>query len=127
MRRASRVLGARRSSLYYTHKRKNEDSEIANMLKTKVLEQPNWGFLLVFHWCRNQGKSWNKKRVYRVYKAEKLHLRKQKARKKIKRAALNLLAAEQINQGWSMDFLSDTLLSDEKKTVRRCGQGIKYH
>jgi putative transposase len=85
------------------------------MLKTKAIEQPNWGFLLLFHWCKNQGKPWNKKRVYRVYKAEKLHLRKPKARKKIKRVALNLLAAEQINQGWSMDFLSDTLLSDEKK------------
>jgi putative transposase len=85
------------------------------MLKVKSAEQANWGFLLLFHWCRNQGKTWNKKRVYRVYKAEKLNLRTPKARKKIRRVALNMLAAEQINQGWSMDFLSDTLLSDEKK------------
>jgi putative transposase len=97
--------------LYYIHKRKNEDKEIVNMLKMKAIEQPNWGFLLLFHWCRNQGRIWNKKRVYRVYKSENLHLRKPQTRKKIKRVALNLLAAEQINQGWSMDFLSDTLLS----------------
>jgi putative transposase len=115
IRRVCAILGLRRSSLYYQHKRKNEDQEIADLLHLKASEKPNWGFLLLFHWCRNQGKTWNKKRVYRVYKAEKLNLRKPKARKKIKRVAINPLPAEQINEGWSMDFLSDTLLSDEKK------------
>jgi putative transposase len=85
------------------------------MLKDKALEKPNWGFRLLFYWIRNQGKKWNKKRVYRVYKAEKLNLRKPKSRKKITRVAINPLPAEKINQGWSMDFLSDVLLSDEKK------------
>lgn len=113
--RSSRVLGQRRSSLYYTHKRKDEDKQIANLLHSKALEQPNWGFLLLFHWCINKGHQWNKKRVYRVYKAEKLNLRRPKARKKVKRVAINPLPAEQINQGWSMDFLSDVLLSDDKK------------
>lgn len=85
------------------------------MLKEKLAEKPSWGFRLVFYWCKNQGKRWNKKRVYQLYKSEKLNLRKPKARKKIKRAAINPLPAEQINQGWSMDFLSDVLLSNEKK------------
>lgn len=115
VRRASRVLGARRSSLYYSHKRKNEDQQIAALLHFKAIEQPNWGFLLLFHWCRNQGHMWNKKRVYRIYKTEKLNLRKPKARNKIKRVAIHPLPAPKINQGWSMDFLSDVLLSDDKK------------
>lgn len=85
------------------------------MLKDKAAEKPNWGFRLLFYWCRNQGKLWNKKRVYQIYKAEKLNLRSSKARKKIKRVAINPLPAQQINQGWSMDFLSDVLLSDERK------------
>lgn len=70
---------------------------------------------MLFYWCRNQGKTWNKKRVYRVYTAEKLNLRSPKSRKKIKRTAINPLPADQINKGWSMDFLSDVLLSDERK------------
>lgn len=115
VRRCSRVLGQRRTSLYYKHKRKNEDAEIIKMLKDKALEKPNWGFRLLYYWCRNQGKSWNRKRVYRLYKGEKLNLRSPKARKKIKRAAINPLPAEQINKGWSMDFLSDVLMSDERK------------
>lgn len=109
------MLGQRRASLYYKHKRKNEDAEIAKMLKEKVSEKANWGFRLLFYWCRNQGKGWNRKRVYRLYKTEKLNLRIPQARKKIKRVAINPLLAEQINQGWSMDFLSDVLLSDERK------------
>jgi putative transposase len=87
------------------------------LLHLKVSKQPNWGFLLLFHWCRNQGKTWNRKRVYRIYNAKKLNLRNPKARKKIKRVAINPLPAEQINEGWSMDFLSDTLVSDEKKAA----------
>lgn len=70
------------------------------MLKGKASEQPNWGFRLLFHWCRNQGKSWNKKRVYRVYKPKKLNLTIPKARKKIKRVAINPLPAQQTNQRW---------------------------
>lgn len=114
-RRCSRVLGQRRASLYYKQKRTNEDVEIARILHQKVLECPNWGFRLLFYWIRNQGKKWNKKRVYRVYKAEKLNVRKPKVRRKIKRVAINPIPAEKINQGWSLDFLSDVLLSDEHK------------
>jgi len=88
---------------------------IGECLRAKAIEQPNWGFRLLFYFWRNQGKTWNSKRVYRVYKAEKLNLRKPKTRRKIKRVALNPLPAEQINQGWSMDFLSDVLIGDDKK------------
>lgn len=59
--RCSRVLGLRRTSLYYKYKRKDEDVEIAQMLKEKALEQPNWGFRVLFYWIRNQGKNGTKK------------------------------------------------------------------
>jgi putative transposase len=115
MRRCSRVLGQRRGSIYHKPKRKNADEQIGQMLKSKAGENPTWGFRMLFHWMRNQGKPWNKKRVYRVYKAENLHIRKAKSRPKVKRVALNLLAAKKLNEGWSMDFLSDVLLSEDKK------------
>ena len=34
---------------------------------------------------------------------------------RVKRKAIKPLPAEKINQCWSMDFLSDALLSDERK------------
>lgn len=85
------------------------------MLRGKASEKPNWGFRLLFYWCRNQGKKCNRKRIYKVYKAAKLNLRKARVRKKIKRVVINPLPAGQINEGWSMGFLRDVLVSHEHK------------
>jgi putative transposase len=117
VRSCSRVLGQRRSTLYYLPKRINCDEEIAFLLRQKAIENPCWGFRLLYYSFRNEGKTWGKNRVYRIYKAEKLNLRVLPHRKKVKRKALNMLPAKQINQGWSMDFLSD-VLEGEKKKVR---------
>ncbi len=117
VRNCSRVLGQRRSTLYYLPKRINCDEEIASLLRKKATENPCLGFRLLYYSFRNEGKTWGENRVYRVYKAEKLNLRVLPHRKKIKRKALNMLPAKQINQGWSMDFLSD-VLEGEKKKVR---------
>ncbi|MFN8344358.1 MAG: hypothetical protein U0X91_05120 [Spirosomataceae bacterium] len=85
------------------------------MLKGKAIEQPNWGFRLLFHWCRNQGKPWNKKRVYRIYKAEKLNLRSPKARKKIKKGSHKPITCRTNKSRMVDGLLSDVLLSDERK------------
>ncbi|MDZ7898970.1 MAG: hypothetical protein U5N85_13230 [Arcicella sp.] len=129
LRRASRVLGARRSSLYYNNKRKSEDKEIAELLHLKVTEHPNWGFLLLFHWSKNQGNTWNKKRVYRVYKTEKLNLRKPKTRKKIKRVAINPLlvllsfAAKSISAKKLVTLLKELIKEKGKPAYVRCDNG----
>ena len=115
IRRLCKVV--RRASLYYKSKGKNEDELIGSTLKEKSNQVSHWGFRLLFYWCRNQGYVWNKKRVYRVYKQLKLNLRSPVARKKIKRVAISPLPAQQINQGWSMDFLSD-VFSGNKQMVR---------
>jgi putative transposase len=115
MRRCCRVLGLRRESVYYKSKRINEDVEIVHLLKSKACEEVTWGFRLLYYWCRNQGKNWNKKRVYRLYKASNLHLRSPQTRKRVKREAMNFTPAEQINKGWSMDFLSDVLKGDQAR------------
>lgn len=117
VRNCSRILGQRRSTLYYLPKRINCDEEIASLLRKKAEENPCWGFKMLYYSLRNEGKTWGKNRVYRIYKAEKLNLRVKPARKKIKRKALNILPAKKINEGWSMDFISD-VLEGEKKKVR---------
>jgi putative transposase len=112
LRECCKILGLRRASFYDKPKRVNEDSAIASALHAEVKKQGAWGFMMIYHRLRNAGHKWGKSRVYRVYKAENLHLRKKPKRTKIKRAALNMLAASQINQGWSMDFLSEAILSN---------------
>jgi putative transposase len=75
----------------------------------------NWGFGLIYGKIRLEGYLWNKKRVYRNYKALNLNLRNPEKRKKIKRSNPNTIAAKAVNEGWSLDFLSDDVV-DEKKT-----------
>lgn len=109
------IMGQRRESIYYKHKRINEDGEIQSELIRLAGLHLNWGFGLLYAKVHLQGRLWNKKRVYRNYKVLNLNLRSPEKRKKIKRANPNTIAAETVNEGWSLDFLSDDVI-DEKKT-----------
>jgi putative transposase len=105
VRRKSGVLGLRRQT-YYARKRgqrpEEEDNRIAEQLHRITKQFVDWGFWLVFYYLRNQGYNWNHKRVYRVWRQEELHLRIVPNRPKIKRVYQDLLAPEQINEGWAM-------------------------
>ena len=121
IRRKSEVLGIRRQSYYRRkagHRPEEEDQEITLLLHQVVGEFIAWGFWMVFHYVRRQGHGWNHKKVYRIWKAAGLHLRKVPKRPKIRRIFQNLIAPEQINQGWAMDFLSDWIVGSTKESVR---------
>lgn len=67
LRRASRVSGQRRQSLYYKRKRLNEDELIQGELNRLSILQVNWGFGLMYGKLRLEGSIWGKKLVYRNY------------------------------------------------------------
>ena len=54
----------------------------------------------------------------RIWKTEGLHLRIPPKRSRIKRKHLDLLPPDQINEGWSMDFLSDWVIGPGQEKVR---------
>lgn len=121
VRRKSRVLRLRRQSYYRRkagHRPEEEDQFIAELLCQTTQRFISWGFWLVFYFLRNQGYSWNHKKVYRIWKEEGLNLRKVAKRPKIKRKYQALIAPEQINEGWAMDFLSDWVVGQNQQQVR---------
>lgn len=121
IRRTCTVLGLRRQTYYHRksgNRQEVNDMEIAVILRQTISVFIAWGFWLVYHYLRSQGHGWNHKRVYRVWKEEGLHLRKMPHRPKIKRRHLNLLPPAQINEGWSVDFLSDWVVGPGKQKVR---------
>lgn len=121
VRRKSKVLGLRRQSYYRRkagHRPEAVDRLIADHLHSVVGSYLAWGFWMVYYFLRNQGHPWNHKRVYRVWKAEGLHLRKVPKRARIKRKALDLISPAFLNQGWAMDFLSDWVVGMDQKKVR---------
>lgn len=115
------ALGFRRQT-YYRRKRGHRpeelDQQIADLLHQTTKRFIAWGFWLVFYFLRRKGHPWNHKRVYRIWKAEELHLRLPPKRPKIRRVYQDLLAPDQINEGWAMDFVSDWTVGLTKESVR---------
>ncbi len=121
IRRCCTTLGFRRQTYYRRlngHRPEELDIHIADLLHQVTKRFVAWGFWMVFHYLRRQGHPWNHKKVYRIWKAEQLHLRLPPKRPKISRKYMDLLAPELINQGWAMDFLSDWVVGPGQQKVR---------
>ena len=121
VRRSCAVLGFRRQTYYHRkggHRPEELDQMIADLLHQVTRRFIAWGFWMVFHFLRRQGYSWNHKRIYRIWKAEALHLRLPPKRPKIRREYQDLLAPERINEGWGIDFLSDWVVGPGQERVR---------
>ena len=103
-------LNISESCFYYQSKQNAENDQIADWLLRLTDNKRCWGFGLCFLYLRNvKGFKWNHKRVYRIYCELELNLRI-RPRKRIKRDKPDALAVPtDINQVWSMDFMSDSL------------------
>lgn len=117
IRLACRSLGISESCYHYCAKLSGENARIADWLLRLTYANKQWGFGLCFLYLRNvKGFQWSHKRVYRIYRELELNLRI-KPKRRIKRdkpEALSVPVA--INQVWSMDFMSDSLI--DGRTLR---------
>ena len=96
----------------YRYKRKKTDDQaIREQLHQLAARKPRWGFKKMYHYLRNQGKSWNHKRVYRVYCELGLNLRVKPKKRLPVRNPQPLAAPETANMSWSLDFMHDSLAS----------------
>ena len=110
MARACRCVGLARSAFYrepvdWTIR----DAELIAALAALVEGRPNRGFWKCRKLLRRQGKPWNHKRIYRVYRQMRLHLRRPAKRRLPKRIRVPLYVPRLPDRVWSADFMSDTL------------------
>ena len=107
---ACRTFGVSETCYRYSPKLGGENEEIADLLVGLTQAKRSWGFGLCFLYLRNvQGRLWNHKRVYRIYRELELNLRI-KPRKRLQRDKPDALAVpEAPNVVWSMDFMADRL------------------
>jgi putative transposase len=107
---ACRTFGVSESCYRYSPRLGGENAEIADLLIGLTNARKTWGFGLCFLHLRNvQGRVWNHKRVYRIYRELELNLRI-KPRKRLKRDKPDALAVPDApNAVWSMDFMADRL------------------
>jgi putative transposase len=105
-----------RSSFQYKFKLK-DDRLIQDALTDMVSRHPSIGFRQSFEQFRGAGKGWNHKRVKRVYREMKLNVRRRAKRRLPERVKQPLLVPAGINQTWSLDFISDSLVDGRKFRV----------
>ena len=98
-------------SVYRYQAKKESDEEIVNRLLELAGRKPRWGFGKMADYLNNEAHGWNRKRIRRVYCDLHLNLRVRAKKRLPKRIPQPLIKPEQINQSWSMDFMSDSLAS----------------
>lgn len=107
-RRACALAGLRRSTCRY-RSRRVEDTRLVERLHELAGERPRYGYQMLTTLLRREGRRVNKKRVYRLYKAAGLTVRRRGRRKlRVARMPRPMLVSRP-NERWSMDFVSDYL------------------
>ncbi|WP_223807038.1 IS3 family transposase [Marichromatium sp. AB31] len=91
------------------HPRDNEP--LIKALSVLAERHPSAGFRKRYARLRRAGHPWNHKRVWRVYCALKLNLRRRRKRLRALRPPQPLVQPIRPNLQWSADFMSDALSS----------------
>lgn len=107
-RQACKAVSLSRSLRQYKPKEK-KDGEVIEQLHLLVEKHVSIGFWQAYFRLRNKGFKWNHKRVYRIYKALKLNLRRRRKRRLPARIKQALFQPAAPNEVWSVDFMSDSL------------------
>lgn len=103
-------------SVYYYKPLPKDDRAIENALKQKIEHHSEEGFWMIYNRLRLEGKPWNHKRVYRVYKTLGLSLRRKVKKRLPTRVKEPLETPLELNHTWSIDFVTDVL--DNKRRFR---------
>ena len=107
-RRACRVLGVDRTSVRYQATRP-ADTDLRERLKALAAERRRFGYRRLHVLLRREGHGVNKKRVQRLYREEKLTVRRRGGRKRAMGTRRPIEIPLQANQRWSLDFVSDQM------------------
>jgi putative transposase len=104
--RACRLVGLNRSSLNYQSKRP-DDSTVRQRLREVAAERRRFGYRRLGWLLAREGHLMNRKKLYRIYREEKLMVRRRGRRKRALGTRAPLALPDAINRRWSLDFVSD--------------------
>jgi len=104
-RRACRLIGIDHSTLRYQSKRP-DDAPLRQRLRELAQQRRRFGYRRLGWLLVREGHAMNHKKLYRLYREEKLMVRRRRKRALGTRTPLSLPST--INERWSLDFVSDT-------------------
>ena len=113
VRRACKIVSLSRSLITYRKVPRN-DTVLIDALQLLVEKHPTIGFWKCYYRLRRKGNNCNHKRLYRVYKLLRLNVRRKVRRRIPQRIKQPLVLPAAINEGWSMDFMCDSLVDGRR-------------
>lgn len=107
-RRACELASLQRSTCRYVAKRR-DDSKLLEKIRKLAEERPRFGYRRIHAMLVRRGHDVNRKRVYRIYKAAGLAVRRRKRRGLRLDRPAPPVHVTRANERWSMDFVHDYL------------------
>lgn len=107
-RRACRLIGADRASVRYQATRP-DDGDLRERLRVLAGERRRFGYRRLHILLRREGHAVNRKRVQRLYREERLTVRRRGGRKRAMGTRRPIEIPLSANQRWSLDFVSDQM------------------
>jgi putative transposase len=126
-RRACRTIGCQRMTVRY-RRRRPDDARLRERLVALARERRRFGYRRLLIFLRREGFVVNHKRLFRVYREERLMVRKRRGRKRALGSRTPMPVPALPNQLWVLDFVSDQLVCDRRfrilaiydVCIRRC-------
>ncbi len=105
---------------------RERDGDVIDALNTVMKRHPRWGFWTSFDHLRFKGRTWNHKKVHRVYCKMGLNMKRRTKKRILKRERTPLEVAGTSNASWGIDFMQDTLYNGRCfRTLNVLDEGVR--
>lgn len=112
-RRACRLVSLEPKTYRYVSKRPDDDL-LRQRLKELALECRRFGYRRLHILLKREGIMINAKKLYRLYREERLTVRRRGGRKRALGTRAPMALPQAANQRWSLDFVADALASGRR-------------
>jgi putative transposase len=115
-RRACGLIGLAPKTYRYASRRP-DDAELRGRLKALASERRRFGYRRLHILLKRDGVALNHKKLFRLYREERLTVRRRGGRKRALGTRAPLALPQGSNQRWSLDFVADQLLDGRRFRV----------
>jgi len=115
-RRACDVLDVDRSTVRYRSVRP-DDAKLRKAIRDVARERRRFGYRRIGVMLERQGITMNHKKLRRLYREEKLQVRKRGGRKRALGTRRPMVLPSRVNERWSLDFVSDAFTDGRRFRV----------
>ena len=119
-RRACRTIGCVRMTMRYRCRRP-DDAALRQRLRALAHERRRFGYRRLHVLLRREGFTVNHKRLFRLYREERLMVRLRRGRKRALGTRAPMPVPQWPNDRWSLDFVSDQFIDGRRR--RSFGMG----